>query len=84
MITLHQYHQSPFNQKIQRMLYYKGIPFREQYWGLTDGRKVKQFNPTGKLPARELIEKYPNVPRWMERLGKATGQRAPSEDNNHE
>lgn len=53
MITLHQYHQSPFNQKIQRMLNYKGIAFREKYWGLTQGKKVKQFNPTGKLPALE-------------------------------
>ena len=53
MLTLHQYHLSPFNEKIQRMLNYKGVPFREHYWRLGDRKKVKRFNPTGKLPALE-------------------------------
>lgn len=53
MITLHQYHLSPFNDKIQRMLNFKGITFEEKYWSLLEGKKVKQFNPTGKLPALE-------------------------------
>lgn len=51
MITLHQYHLSPFNEKIQRMLNYKGIPFEERYWGLGERTKVRALNPTGKLPA---------------------------------
>ncbi|NCF21038.1 MAG: hypothetical protein GWP63_22685 [Haliea sp.] len=53
MLTLHQYHLSPFNEKIQRMLNYKGIPFEERYWLLGDRKKVEAFNPTGKLPALE-------------------------------
>jgi len=51
MITLHQYHLSPFNEKIQRMLNYKGIPFEERYWALGERKKVRTLNPTGKLPA---------------------------------
>jgi glutathione S-transferase len=53
MLTLHQYHLSPFNEKVQRMLNYKGVPFKEQYWRLADRKKVQAFNPTGKLPALE-------------------------------
>jgi glutathione S-transferase len=53
VLTLHQYHLSPFNEKIQRMLNYKGVPFQEQYWRLADRKKVQAFNPTGKLPALE-------------------------------
>ena len=53
MLTLHQYHLSPFNEKIQRMLNYKGVPFQERYWRLADRKKVQRFNPTGKLPALE-------------------------------
>ena len=53
MITLHQYNMSPFNDKIQRMLNYKGIPFEEKYWLLAEQKKVKAFNPSGKLPALE-------------------------------
>ena len=26
MLTLHQYHMSPYNEKIQRMLFLKGVP----------------------------------------------------------
>ena len=51
MITLHQYHLSPFNEKIQRMLNHKGIPFEERYWTLGERKKVRTLNPTGKLPA---------------------------------
>lgn len=53
MITLHQYHLSPFNEKIQRMLNYKGVPFEETYWRLGDRGKVTAFSPSGKLPALE-------------------------------
>ena len=53
MLTLHQYHLSPFNEKIQRMLNYKGVPFENRYWRLGDRKKVQSFNPTGKLPALE-------------------------------
>ncbi len=53
MLILHQYHLSPFNEKIQRMLNFKGIPFEERYWLLGDRKKVQAFNPTGKLPALE-------------------------------
>jgi glutathione S-transferase len=53
MLILHQYHLSPFNEKVQRMLNYKGIPFEEKYWLLGDRKKVRAFNHTGKLPALE-------------------------------
>jgi glutathione S-transferase len=53
MIILHQYHMSPFNQKIQRMLNHKGIPFEQKYWLLAERGKVTQFSPSGKLPALE-------------------------------
>ena len=53
MLMLHQYHLSPFNEKVQRMLNYKGIAYTEKYWGLMDRKKVAAFNPTGKLPALE-------------------------------
>ncbi len=53
MIILHQYHMSPFNQKIQRMLNHKGIAFQEKYWLLAERGKVTQFSPSGKLPALE-------------------------------
>lgn len=57
MITLHQYHLSPFNEKIQRMLNHKGIPFEERYWALGDRKKVRALNPTGKLPALQNGER---------------------------
>ena len=53
MLTLHQYNQSPFNQKIQRMLNYKGVPFEEVYWRIADRGKVLKISPSGKLPALE-------------------------------
>jgi glutathione S-transferase len=53
MILLHLYHLSPFNEKIQRMLKYKGVPYQEKYWRLGEAGQVKKFNPTGKLPALE-------------------------------
>ncbi len=53
MLTLHQYNQSPFNQKIQRMLNYKGVPFEEVYWRIADRSKVLKVSPSGKLPALE-------------------------------
>ena len=57
MITLHQYHLSPFNEKIQRMLNYKGIPFEERYWALGARKHVRALNPTGKLPALQNGER---------------------------
>ena len=36
MVQLHLYHLSPFNEKIQRMLRYKGIPYEEKYWKLAE------------------------------------------------
>lgn len=57
MITLHQYHLSPFNEKIQRMLNYKGVPFEERYWALGARKKVLALNPTGKLPALQNGER---------------------------
>ncbi len=53
MLTLHMYHMSPFNQKLQRMLRYKGVPFEEHYWLVAQHREVRKHNPTGKLPAVE-------------------------------
>ena len=53
MLTLHQYHQSPFNQKIQRMLRIKGVPFEEKYYAIAERGKVLKINPSGKLPALE-------------------------------
>jgi glutathione S-transferase len=53
MPLLHQYYLSPYNEKLQRMLNHKGIPFEERYWLLVDRKKVRAFNPTGKLPVLE-------------------------------
>jgi glutathione S-transferase len=53
MLVVHQYHLSPYNEKVRRMLNFKGIPYQEKYWLLADRGKVKAFNPTGKLPALE-------------------------------
>lgn len=53
MLILHQYHLSPFNEKLQRMLRFKGVPFEERYWLLAEQKEVKRNNPTGKLPAVE-------------------------------
>ena len=53
MLILHQYHLSPYNEKVRRMLNFKGIAYEEKYWLLADRGQVKAFNPTGKLPALE-------------------------------
>ena len=53
MLIVHQYHLSPYNEKVLRMLNFKGIPYREKFWLLGDRKKVRSFNPTGKLPAIE-------------------------------
>lgn len=53
MLILHQYHLSPYNEKIQRMLNYKGVPFEERYWRLAERGKILKISPTGKLPALE-------------------------------
>ena len=53
MVTLHQYHLSPYNEKLQRMLRFKGVSFEERYWLLAEQGEVKKHNPTGKLPAVE-------------------------------
>ena len=53
MLTVHQYHLSPYNEKVRRMLNLKGVRYQEKYWLLADRNKVKAFNPTGKLPALE-------------------------------
>ena len=53
MLKIHQYHLSPYNEKVQRALNFKGIPFEEKYWGLTEQKQVKAINPSGKLPALE-------------------------------
>ena len=40
MLILHQYHLSPYNEKVRRMLNAKGIPYQEKYWLLfTSPRK---------------------------------------------
>lgn len=53
MLTLHQFHLSPYNEKLQRMLNYKGIAYSEKYWLLGDRKQVRALNPVGKLPAVE-------------------------------
>ena len=53
MLTIHQYHMSPFNEKLRRMLRYKGVPFEERFWLISEQREVRKHNPTGKLPAVE-------------------------------
>ncbi len=53
MLVLHQYHLSPYNEKLQRMLNFKGIAFTEKYWLLGERKKVAALNPIGKLPALE-------------------------------
>ena len=70
MLTLHQYHLSPYNEKVRRVLHYKGIPYEEKYWLLADRNKVRGFNPTGKLPALEhdgtVIGDSSDVARYIE------------------
>ncbi|MEM8562490.1 MAG: glutathione S-transferase family protein [Pseudomonadota bacterium] len=58
MITLHQLHMSPFNDKVKGQLYHKGINFEERFWGITELKQVKRFNPTGKLPVLEHDGRY--------------------------
>ena len=53
MLILHQYHMSPFNEKIRRMLNVKGVPYEDKVWRITDRGKVVKLNPIGKLPALE-------------------------------
>ena len=53
MLTLHQFHLSPYNEKLQRMLNFKCIAFDEKYWLLGDRKHVRALNPVGKLPALE-------------------------------
>lgn len=53
MLILHQFHLSPFNEKVQRLLNYKGVPFEEKYWRIADRGKILKISPTGKLPALE-------------------------------
>ncbi|MEE4661372.1 MAG: glutathione S-transferase family protein [Halieaceae bacterium] len=53
MITLHLYHLSPFNEKIQRMLNVKGVPYQSRYWRIAERRGILAISPTGKLPALE-------------------------------
>lgn len=53
MLTLHQYYMSPYNEKIQHMLNFKGVPFQEQFWRIAERSKVLKINPVGKLPALE-------------------------------
>ena len=53
MLILHQYHMSPYNEKIQRMLNVKGVPFEEKFWRIAERSKVLKINPIGKLPALE-------------------------------
>ena len=57
MLIIHQYHMSPFNMKIQRMLNYKGVAFTEKFWGLTERKNVRKINPTLKLPALQHGDK---------------------------
>ena len=72
MLIVHQYHLSPYNEKVRRMLNFKGIPYREKYWLLADRKKVKKFNPTGKLPALEhgdkLICDSTDVAHYLEQV----------------
>ena len=53
MLTLHLYHLSPFNEKIQRMLNVKGIPYESKEWRVAERSKIVKISPTGKLPAME-------------------------------
>ncbi len=51
MLTLHLYNHSPFNQKIQRMLNIKGVPYESKYWRIAERSQILKISPTGKLPA---------------------------------
>ena len=53
MLILHQYNLSPYNEKIQRMLNHKGIPFEAKTWRVSERGKILKISPTGKLPALE-------------------------------
>jgi glutathione S-transferase len=60
MVTLHQFEISPFCDKLRRLLNYKGIAFDVRDYPLAGGKRIKQFNPTGKLPALEHNGKFIN------------------------
>ena len=53
MLILHQYHMSPYNEKLQRMLNLKGVDYETRTWRIADRGKVLKINPIGKLPALE-------------------------------
>ena len=71
MLTLHQYHLSPYNEKVQRMLNIKGVPFEERYWKLAERGKIMKISPTGKLPALEhdgkIIVDSTDIAHYIER-----------------
>lgn len=52
MLILHAYAMSPFNDKVLRLLNHKGIACEVREYALGDS-KVKQLNPSGKLPCLE-------------------------------
>lgn len=60
MVTLHQFEISPFCDKLRRLMNYKGIPFETRDYPLAGGKQIKQFNPTGKLPALEHNGRFVN------------------------
>lgn len=60
MVTLHQFEISPFCDKLRRLMNYKGVAFDVRDYALVSGKKIKQFNPTGKLPALEHDGKFIN------------------------
>ncbi len=52
MLTLHCFAMSPFNDKVLRLLNYKGLACEVKEYGLGDPA-VKKLNPSGKLPCLE-------------------------------
>ena len=83
MLTLHQFHLSPYNEKLQRMLNYKGIAFEEKYWlvgnrlTLADLAVFSMFTALqGADMAADIIAQFPRVSAWIQRVEQTTGERA--------
>src|SRR5690625_4527510 len=53
MLVLHQFTQSPFCVQLRRIMAYKKLAFEVRTHPLADLRRVRRFNPIGKLPALE-------------------------------
>lgn len=71
-LILHQYQASPFSAKVRRTLYFKGIDFQVQNYGISGAGKIRKLNPTGKAPVlqhgQQLIPDSTDIIRYLEQL----------------